>query len=125
MSEAFLGEIRSAGTADLVQLYVTAKNLDLNRKLPDSTAANLDPNGIHVLTTVLLDHRANPARGLPLHHRVYGVVKMRDSARPFFVFMDVTAEHWEKLYSREESQRLMVPGQPLKLSPRLFEKVSA
>lgn len=124
MSEAVLWENRVAGTADLMQLYVTAKNLGLNRNLSDDVAATLDPNGNHVFTVVLLDHRAHPLRGLPLHHRVYAVMKLRDSTQPFREIMDVTAEHWEKLLSLEESYKLMVKGQLLKLAPRLFEGVS-
>jgi hypothetical protein len=125
MSEPLLGENRVTGTVDLMLLYVAAKKLDLNRNLPDGVAANLDPNGNHVLTTVLLDHQAHPARNLPRHHRVSVIVKLRDTMKPFCAFLDVTAEHWAKLYTREETRELMVEGEPLELRPRLLEEVPA
>lgn len=125
MNVTLLGENRVAGTVDLMLLYVAAKKLDLNRNLPDNLAANLDPNGNHVFTTVLLDHQAHPARNLPRHHRTSVIVKVRDTMKPFCVFLDVTAESWEKLCTREESRELQVEGELLKLEPRLLEEVSA
>jgi len=125
MSVTLLGENRVAGTVDLMLLYVAAKKLGLNRNLPDNVAANLDPNGNHVFTTVLLDHRAHPARNLPRHHRMSVIVKLRGTMKPFCAFLDVTAESWEKLYTRGEVREMMVEGEPLKLEPRLLEEVSA
>lgn len=121
MSEIYLGENRVIGTVDLMMLYVTAKKQGLNRNLPDAVAANLDPGGNHVLTTVLLDHRTNPSRNLPRHHRVSVLVKQRDSNRPFCGFLDVVETDWVKLYTREETRSLMVEGQPLELAPRLVD----
>lgn len=124
MNETHLGESRIAGTVDLMLLYVAAKKLDLNRNLPDNVAANLDPEGNHVLTTVLLDHRAHPIRNLPRHHRTSVLIKLRDSGKPLCAFLDVTAESWAKLYTRDETRELEVPGRLLKLEPRLLEEVT-
>jgi len=99
-----LGESRVAGTADLMQLYVDAKKAGFNRNLPDEIAANLDPDGNHVFTLVLLDHRADPSRNLPTHHRVSALIKLRDSGRPFCVFLDLAADAWPKLYTMDESK---------------------
>lgn len=125
MNETLLGESRVAGTADLMMLYVAAKKLRLNRNLPDEAAMDLDPNGNHVFTTVLLNHQAHPARNLPRHHRTAVLVKMRGSTKPFCAFMDITAASWAKLYTRDETRELMVEGEPLELRPRLLEEVPA
>lgn len=124
MNETHLGESRIAGTVDLMLLYVAAKKLDLNRNLPDEVAMDLDPNGNHVLTTILLNHQAHPIRNLPSHHRVTVLVKTRDSMKPYCALMDVTVESWLKLYTRDETREMMVEGQPLELQPRLLEGVT-
>jgi hypothetical protein len=113
-----LGESRVANTVDLMQLYVDAKKAGFNRNLPDGIAANLDPNGNHVFTLVLLDHQADPSRNLPTHHRLSVLVKLRDTGRPYCDFLDVAADAWPKLYTLAEGKchpsdehgRLMLPS---------------
>lgn len=127
---AALGESRYCGTVDMMLLYVEAKKLGLNRNLPDEVAMDLDPDGNHVLTVLLADHRADPARGLPTHHRASVILKMRGSAVPRTALLDVTDAYWTRLYTHEETVDLAVwqtlaPTMPLRLRPRLFDEIGA
>jgi hypothetical protein len=101
---AALGESRVAGTADLMQLYVDAKKTGFSRNLPDGIAASLDPDGNHVFTLVQVDLKTDPSRELPTHHRLSVLVKLRDTGRPYCDFLDVAADAWLKLYTRDEAK---------------------
>lgn len=124
MSEINLSESRCANTIDMLTLYSTARTLDLNRNLEPATVAALDLQGVHVLTMVLVDHRAAASRQLPLHHRTSTLLKLRDRDKPFVVFLDVTDEQWRKLLTLEEAKALptygdVETGKPLELPRRL------
>jgi len=130
MSEINLSESRCANTIDMLTLYSTARTLDLNRNLEPATVAALDLQGVHVLTLVLLDHRAAASRRLPLHHRTSTLLKLRDRDKPFAVFLDVTDEQWRKLLTLEETKTLptydtVATGKPLELPRRLNVPVSS
>lgn len=108
------------GTVDLMLVYCEGKKLDLDEQLADSVAIELDPNGNHVLTMVLLDHRADAARNLPTHHRASVILKIRDSCRPFCTLIDVTDEQWRRLVSfAERNDHLDEAG---RVKPQLVEQ---
>lgn len=111
---------KACGTADLLTIYTRARKLDLNRQLDDASAANLDPHGVHVLTLILLDHRAHESRNLPLHHRTSALLKMRGSGRPLAVLLDLTDEQWQKLPKLREAN--VEIGREGRLRPRLVDE---
>lgn len=122
-----LGEHRCVNTVDMLALYATAKALDLDRNLEPATVAALDPRGVHVLTLILVDHRADESRGLPTHHRTSTLLKTNDSGKLLAVFLDVTDEHWRRMLTLREAETLpeyaaVTPGLPLNLPSRLSEK---
>lgn len=122
--KTFVGESRCVNTADMLRLYDTASTLCLNRNLEPATAQYLDPEGVHVLTLILVNHQAHASRELPLHHRTSTLLKIRDSAKPLAVFLDVTDEQWQRLLTLSEAKTLpdyaaTGPGKPLNLPSRL------
>lgn len=124
MNEIPLGETRCVNTVDMLTLYNTARKLNLNRNLEPATVTALDPDGVHALTMILVDHQAYANRGLPTHHRTSTLLKIRDVDKPLAVFLDVTDEQWRQLLTLSETMPLFEratagSGQSLNLPSRL------
>lgn len=84
--------------ADVRRLATHAKEAGLNenRQLSAFTLKRLDPNGFSIMSIRIPFHNVDHDNG-PVHHRVQAFLKLRESAEPAEVLMDVLADDWDQL----------------------------
>jgi hypothetical protein len=95
-----MDDLKAASASEVAELARKGRELGLNRLL-DPEYLSLDPEGVNILMPVLFDHQAFN-RDLPVHHRVFALLKVTGSMTPVERFFDLTAEDWDNLPSPAE-----------------------
>lgn len=103
-------DIRVMNTATLIGLVEDGSEQGYNRTIePEWVKQMADPDGFHVASILLFDHKAG--RELKQHHRVEVLMKTVMSDQPHKFIIDVTAGMWSWLYTTEEWNAMMVEAQ--------------
>jgi len=88
---------RIATSNDLTAINDRSIRAGFNRTLdPEALAANIDPDGLHVLSLVLLGHNAD-ATGVPFHHRTRVMMKPKGADLPEIAYLDLSDTDWTAL----------------------------
>ena len=105
-------DIRVMNTATLIGLVEEGSDQGYNRTIePEWIRQMADPEGFHVASILLFDHKAG--RELKQHHRVEVLMKTVMSDLPDKFIIDVTAGMWSWLYTTEEWNAMVSEAQML------------
>lgn len=86
---------KAVTTQQLREAHVEADRRDYNRRLNDEALQDLDENGVHIFSLMLI-HEHAAFQPVEPHARCFALLKMTGETKPLQTYLDIPFEHYNE-----------------------------